>query len=170
MTLYTTKLLKTFDWHSIDEFLLSLAPSFKYKMNVGLMVLSFLWTPIDKAFGLDNAAFIALLVVFVTELISGITASRIRKEKFSSMKLSRFSVKAASYLVLIGVTYAFAQNYKHHNDAIAEWVFDWMHIFLVVQIVFENIISILENLAVISGKPKGAWVEKIKDKLSSFLG
>lgn len=169
MKVYTTKLLNTFDWHSIQEFMHSMAPSFKYKMNVGLMVISFLWAPVCSAFGLDGAAALALLLVFIIELVTGIVASGIRQDKFSSMKLSRFLVKVAAYLVVIYVTQSFAENFKHHNDLVAMWVFDWMHIFLLMQIVFENIISILENLAEISGKPKAAWIEKIREKFNSII-
>jgi phage-related holin len=164
------KLLKTFDFHSLAEFVMSLAPSFKYKLNVPLMVISSVWVCVDKVFGLDNSAFLALLIVFVTELLSGIIASRVRKETFSSLKLSRFSLKVACYLVLIGVTYAMYLSFKHHGDDTASVIFDWMHIFLVVQIVFENIISILENVAAISGKDKSAWINKLSEKLNSIFG
>jgi len=168
--MYLTRLFKTFDWHSIDEFLLSLAPSHKYKINIGLMIISSIWVSIDKGFGLDDSAFIALLIVFMAELVSGITASRVRREKFSSLKLSRFSVKVACYLVLIGVAYAMNLSFKHHGDDFAAVIFDWMHIFLVVQIVFENIISILENIATISGKDKATWINKLKEKVDSIFG
>jgi len=167
---YATKLLKTFDWHSIEEFLLSLAPSFKYKINIALMILSSVWVSLDKVFGLDNTAFIALLVVFITELVSGITASHIRNEPLSSMKLSRFSLKVACYLVLIGVSYCMHMSFDHHDKFIASVIFGWLHVFLIVQIVFENFVSILENLSVISGKDKTAWIIQIKDKLKSFVG
>lgn len=163
------RLLKTFDWHSAEQFFLSLAPSFKYKINISLMILSAIWVSVDKGFGLDDTAFLALLIVFIMELVSGITASRIRKERFSSVKLSRFSLKVACYLVLIGVTYAMYLSFQHHADFLASVIFDWMHIFLVVQIVFENIISILENVAVISGKDKSAWINKLKGKLDTLF-
>lgn len=127
------------------------------------MIVSCGWVDVDKIFGLDNAGFIALLVVFVTELITGISAAVIRKESISSIKLSRFGLKVACYLVLIGVSYSLAQSFAGHNKAVASWVFDWLNVFLVVQIVLENIVSILENLAVISGKDKTAWINKIQD-------
>lgn len=148
---------------------MSLVPSLKYKINIPLMALSSLWVAVDKGFGLDDTAFIALLLVFVAELASGITASHIRKETFSSLKLSRFSVKMACYLVLIGVSYSMNISFKHHDDFLASVIFDWMHIFLVVQIVFENMISILENVAVISGKDKSVWITRITNKLDSLL-
>jgi phage-related holin len=168
---YVTRLLKTFDFHSVEEFFLSLAPSFKseYNLKVMLMVFSSLYVVPDKFFGLDSAAFIALGVVFVFELISGVTASHVRKEPLSSMKLSRFSLKVACYLVLIGVSYCMQMSFEHRDSLVASVTFGWLHVFLVVQIVFENIISILENLAVISGKDKAAWIVQIKDKLKSFV-
>lgn len=133
-------------------------------------MISLLWGSISISFGLNNTAFAALLVVFVTELVSGITASVIRKEKISSLKLSRFAVKVTCYLVLIWVTYSFKESFEHSKDGCAAVLFDWMHIFLVVQIVFENIISILENVSVIGGKDKTALIQKITEKLNSIFG
>lgn len=133
------------------------------------MIIAFIWVAVDKGLGLDDTAFIGLLLAFVTELVSGIIASAVRKEPFSSLKLSRFSVKVACYLAMIGITYAFAENFKHRGNDIAFWVFDWLHIFLIVQIVFEHIISILENVAVISGKDKTHWIVKITEKLNSLF-
>lgn len=160
---YAIKLLKTYDWHTIDDFLLSLMPSIKYKINIALMIISCGWVDVDKIFGLDNTGFVALLVVFVTELVTGISASLIRKERISSMKLSRFGLKAACYLVLIGVSYSLSQSFQAHRRAVGAWVFDWLNIFLIIQISLENIISILENLAVISGKEKTTWINKIQE-------
>jgi hypothetical protein len=167
---HATKLLKTFDFQSIRELLLSLAPSFKYRINVYVMGLTVIWIPIDKWFGLDDLAFVGLLAVFFTEVTSGIAASRIRKEVFSSLKLSRFGLKATCYMVLIFTSYTMYMSFKHHADDTAAVVFDWLHIFLVVHIVFENIISVLENVAVISGKDKSAWIKKAKDKLDGIFG
>jgi phage-related holin len=162
MTVYFKSLLKTFDWATIDDFLLSLAPSYKYKINVLLMMMSSVWVCVDKWFGLDSTAFVALLLVFVAEMVSGIAASRVRKEPFSSMRLSRFSLKVACYMVLIFVSYSMFQNFEHHKNETEAVAFDWMHIFLIVQIVFENMISVLENVEVISGKKKGDWIRKLK--------
>lgn len=127
------------------------------------MILSCCWVDVDKIFGLDNGGFIALLVVFITELITGISAAIIRKESISSMKLSRFGLKVACYLVLIGVSYSLSESFTAHHKAVGAWVFDWLNIFLVIQISLENIISILENLAVISGKDKTVWISKIQE-------
>lgn len=122
-----------------------------------------------KILGISELAFAALLLVMVTELVSGVWASKIRKEPFSSMKLSRFTFKVFQYLMIIAVTHLFYESYKSQGKEMGATIFDWMHIFLTVQIVQENIVSILENGAVISGKSKVHWVSKLSDKINSFF-
>lgn len=163
------KLLATFDYHSLAEFAQSLAPSSKYKLTIASAIMSFFFPFVDRVFGLDAYAFGALLLVFVAELTSGLIAAHIRKETFSSMKLSRFTFKVFYYLVLIALPYVMSVSFKDHNKTTAAIMFDWLHLFLLAQIILENIVSILENLAVISGKDKTHWIRKIQDKISGFL-
>lgn len=169
MNNYFSRLLKTFDYHSHLSFFQSLVPSHKYNLTIVPAAISVLYAPIDKIFGLDAIAFLGLLVVLFTELVSGLIASRIRKEQFSSMKLSRFAFKVAVYLVLIFVPHSFAVSFKNHNDDVPAWIFDWLRIFLITQIVYENIVSILENLAVITGNDKTAWINKIQSFLANAI-
>lgn len=129
----------------------------------------FLLPAIDRIFGLDAVAFGMLLVAFIAELTSGIIASKILNVPFSSMKLSRFSFKIFYYLVLIATPYVLAISFNAHGKTAAATMFDWLHLFLVGQIVLENLVSILENLAVISGKPKTHWISAIKDKINILI-
>lgn len=163
------RLLKTWDFHDFTAFGLSLMPSHRYGASSVLMFFAFTWVSIDKIFGLDAAAFVALGFVFLVELMSGVVAAHVRGETISSVKLSRFTLKVACYLVLIAVTYLMAISFGNHKKIAAAWAFDWLHVFLVVQIVLENIVSILENLAVINGKDKSAWINKIQDKFKAII-
>lgn len=166
---HLNRLLNTFDYPTLTAFAQSLMPSTRYHNSATLMVLAAVWVSIDKVFGLDGGAFVALAFVFVAELLTGITAAHVRGETISSVKLSRFSLKVACYLVLIAVTYLMSISFKNHKNDVATWVFDWLHVFLVVQIVLENIVSVLENMAVINGKDKSAWINKIQEKFNSFF-
>lgn len=132
-------------------------------------MVSVLFPFIDRVFGLDAYAFFFLLIVFISELTSGIIAASIKKEQFSSMKLSRFSFKVFYYLVLIALPYVMSISMKAHDKSTAAVMFDWLHLFLLAQIVLENIVSILENLAVISGKDKTHWITKIQEKIISLI-
>lgn len=133
------------------------------------MVLSIPVSFINKIFGLDELAFGALITAMIIEVLSGLYASHLRKQSFSSHKFSRFTVKSACYLILIAVPYIFSNSYRERgNNTIAE-IFEWLHLFFVIQIVAEHIISILENAAIIQGKKKTYWIDKIKSKIGDAL-
>jgi hypothetical protein len=166
---YFNYLLSGFEFNSVGDFFHSLIPTVKYNLLFMLVVSIPLSTIIDRLFGLDALAIGALVVAMTVELISGIYASHIQKIEFSSKRLSRFSIKTACYLILISIPYLFASSYKHHGNETAAQVFDWLHVFLVTQIVLEHILSILENLAVIQGKPKTYWIDMIKTKIAGML-
>ena len=166
---YIIKLLGTFEYASVSDFIKSLFPALRYQhltlLTVTLSVLSMI---VDKVFGMSFLAFIMLVFIMAVELISGIWASKINKQPFSSTRLSRFSFKAACYLVLIAVPYVMSVSFKDHGNHLAAGAFDWLYIFLVIHIVFENVVSILENISVITGKDKTFWIKKIQEKLNFF--
>ena len=162
------KLLAGFEYTE-GEFVYSLIPTLKYNLILVMLSISFTLSWVDKIFGLDALAVFALLLVMFIELLSGTYASKIKKEAFSSRRLGRFTFKAACYMVLIAIPYLFYGSYTAHGNTLAAGFFEWLHVFLVVQIVIENIISILENIAVIQGKPKTHWIDKIRGKVDSSL-
>ncbi|QNK63953.1 phage holin family protein [Pedobacter sp. PAMC26386] len=166
---FLNKMLATFDYHSWFELGQSLVPTTKYRLTIASAVISVSFPFIDRVFGLDAYAFAVLILVFMAELTSGLVAAHIRKEAISSMKLSRFSFKVFYYLVLIALPYVMSQSFKAHDRTAAATMFDWLHLFLLSQIVLENVVSILENLAVISGKDKTHWITKIQDKLNNLI-
>lgn len=169
MSLFIKNLLKTFDYHSWTDLAQSLAPSSKYQLSAAAMIFSAVSVSVDKIFGLDGLAFFALIIVFFTELVSGLIASHVRGEKIESHKLSRFLFKIFYYMVLIAVPYIMSTSFSNRDRDLPAVIFDWLHVFLVVQIVLENMVSILENLAVISGKDKTHWVTKIQTKINGLL-
>lgn len=172
-------MLATYDYHRVSDFFESIAPSFRYGVTRPILfltvlypslsvILSAFFPTVNNALGIDGGAFIGLVLAFVVELVSGIIASHIRGEQFSSLKLSRFGLKVFIYLVLIAVPYHWYLNFDARHKVIMAVVFDWLHSFLIAQIVFENIISILENMAVICGNDKTAWINKIKNRLTTL--
>jgi hypothetical protein len=163
-------LLRSFgyeDWGSFKE---SLIPTLKYPgSGMITVVISISSVPIIRIFGLDWLAFGALLLVFLVELISGIWASQTKGEKIESKKLSRFTFKCAYYLLIIAITYLMAVSFKDRGKELAVVIFDFMHLFFLVQIVLENIVSISENLSVITGKPKAHWITTMVEKVNGFF-
>lgn len=164
------KILSTFEYGSFGDFVKSLFPSLKYEhitlLTIGMSTISMF---IDSVFGLDAFAFCGFLLILVVELVSGLWASRIKKVPFDSTKLSRFGFKCACYLVLIAVPYMMSHSYADHHQTLASDAFEWLHVFLVMQIIFENTVSILENIGMIIGKDKTFWIEKIQEKLKNVF-
>lgn len=168
---FFNNLLKSFHYDNMNDFLTSLMPTSKYNITILVSSFSALMVSIDKmvsvVFGLTGMAFISLVLILITELLSGLMASSVRKEAFESAKLRRFSFRLFYYLVLLSVPYLLSENYRIRGNFVAHLAFDWLHVFLVIQIGFENIISVLENIAVIEGKDKSHIIRKIKNRLKT---
>lgn len=164
------KIIRSFEFDGWSGLGSSLMPSVKYGSMTSLtIVASSVSVVVNLLFGLEAFAFVALLVSMVAELTSGVLASFYLKAMFDSNRFSRFLFKAFYYLVLIYITNSMAQGYKAQGNDSAFTTFHWMHLFITVQIVLENIISILENISSISGKDKGHWIVSVKDKVNELF-
>lgn len=163
------EVLSWYQYNSITDWVTSLLPSIKYEITTISVVLSTFTGLIASLIGMEWMAFLAFLIVMFLELISGIWASMVKGEPFQKDKLFRFIFKAFCYIAIMSATFLFADNYRTQEKDFVAGIFDWLHIFLVVQIVLENIYSIIENIGVIQGKPKGELIEAIKSKMKTFF-
>ncbi|SMG35498.1 phage holin family protein [Sphingobacterium psychroaquaticum] len=163
------RLLKTFEFEGWSGLTSSLFPSLKYSLTPLAISTSAISVITYKIFGLDVLATIAFVVVMVAEVFSGILASKVQKIDSSSLKMSRFSLKMACYLIMLFVSNAFAESFDGKGSSVGYWFFDWLHLFLAIHIATENIISIGENLGVISGKGKTYWIAQIQDKVNDLF-
>jgi len=164
-----TKILKGFEFQGIGDFLCSLAPSLKYTDMTFLTVMaSSLGLCIDVYFGMTGIAMFAFVLVMVGELVTGVWASVVKSRPFESHRLSRFSLKMACYLLILFVSYQMSISYQEHDVGLARDIFQWLHVYLVVHFVVENIISILENMGTITGKGKQFWIRRIQEKVNEL--
>ncbi len=145
----------------------SLAPSLKYQnLTLITLIASNISVPIIKIFGLNNLAFLGLLITFALELITGRWAAKVRKEEIVSSKGIRFSFKVAFYLAIIFMSFQLAQSYKELGNSLGEVVFDYAHLFFVAEITYENWISIKENIGDLKNSQ---WLDRFREKLKEKL-
>jgi len=163
------RILESFQFKSWVDLGESLAPSFKYHITFATAVISGGSSVISILFGIDGLAFAALLLAFLFELVTGVKASQIQGQVFESSKLSRFSFKIFYYLIIISLSWLMSVSFEYRGRDLAAMFLTWLHIFLVIQIVIENIVSVSENIAVIHGKPKSTWILKIQEKFNQLL-
>lgn len=109
------------------------------------------------------------MALALLEVTTGIYASVVvKKQKLQSGKMSRFLIKLAIMLICLFVLGAFAREYK--NTSILGDLFQWMRDGVFTFTVIEYLVSVLENLSAISGKPNNRLLGAIKNKMDSFLG
>ncbi|WP_282635709.1 phage holin family protein [Sphingobacterium thalpophilum] len=166
---YVGKLLKTFEFEGWSDLVSSLFPSVKYSLTMAAISFSAFSVATYKIIGLDILATIAFVLIMACEVFTGFWASKKLKVNTSSLKMSRFSLKMACYLMVLFVSNSFAESFEAKGSNVGYWFFDWLHVYLAIHIATENIISIIENWAIIEGKEKTYWIVKIQDKLNNLF-
>lgn len=115
--------------------------------------------------GFDHTTFMAFFVMVIFELGSGVSASIVEGKKIVSRKISRFGFKLLTWLVLIYITHVFAEAYATKGAVIA-WFTSAFHETVIGYIMWEYIISILENMERITGReiPLKKYLNDLLDK------
>lgn len=162
---YFTKFLHSYDYASIKEFALSLCPSFKYNLQMPTSAISLILALSSKYLGIGPIIVVAMLVAVLAETFSGILASKTLGQKFESFRFSRCVIKVAIWMILVFIVNAFTLECERGDawtDLLGAMFFDVVRLFILIYFVIEYVISILENLAVIDGKPKTAFTEALQ--------
>lgn len=167
------RFLTTYGWASNKEFMLSLFPSAKYGAFGGSISFAAVSAFFVEYLGISPALVPALVVILATELWTGIRAStKMKKEPFESGKFSRFVIKLCVWMVLFYTAHSFMNEYKGQETLVrimAFTFFEVLKVFLMSLFLIENVTSILENLAVLDGKPKAAYIDKTKELFNAFF-
>lgn len=156
----------TYAYADVKEFLLSLCPSFKYGLQSLSLAISFITALVNQLVGIGPALAVAMLIAVIVETWSGIKASRIRLEAFESFKFSRCVIKVAVWYSLLYFTHSFALDCAIREGWIyllGETFFNFVRILILSFFCVEYVTSILENLAVIDGKPKDTLIKVIRE-------
>jgi hypothetical protein len=127
---------------------------------------------VETVFGLQGLTVLAFVVLVVLELLTGLIASRMRGEPIVSKKFGRFGLKMLVWLTLMFIINTLKREY--HDDGsfneLASGLFTWLHGTLFIYVNLEYLISVLENLGVISGRNNDSIIKVIKDKFKSYSG
>lgn len=162
------KILQSFEWNSALDMAHSLVPSQKYGAIPLTITLSAALAFTEHLLGMNIFSVLFFALALAVELYTGLKASRVKGEKLSSTRMSRFGVKLASYLIIIGMFWGFRKDAARESQHLLASLFTYLWAFSLLYVAAELSISILENLAVIDGKPKDAYIQKIKDKFKLF--
>lgn len=168
--------LQTYGFDGIKGFLLSLFPSFKYGIAGQTISISAVFGVVASWLGMSPFLIPVMLMAVLVETWTGFKASKKQGGHFESVKFSRCVIKVFIWVFLFFVFHSFAMDMHSHEDnwiyLVGAFVLDAIHVTAMVYFVMEYTVSILENLAVLDGKPKetlvvaiGAMFDSMVDKL-----
>lgn len=169
---FLSRLLASYDYASFKDFLYSVFPSWKYHMQVFSLSLSAIAAFFDYLFGFGIGLGFAMLIAVVLEIKTGIQASAKQKHNFESFKFSRCIIKLSLWLLIFYIIHAFEKEYRereHVMDIVTHLFFKSLFIGAMTLFCIEHITSILENYAVLDGKPKTQYINFIKDSWKNLL-
>ena len=114
------------------------------------LLISFILSTIPFLFGFNYLFLYAFFFLCIIEWWTGIKASFFRGEKHQSRKFGRMLVKIATYVVLIHLLNVFKNNMDFPEVSGFEFdPFLWMYWAVLVAIIWQLLVSILENLDVL---------------------
>lgn len=161
------KFLLSYGFDSVGALVQSIFPSTKYAGVGQSAALSSVLGCVCSVLGVWPVLAVAMVLIMLVELVSGIYASHKRRERFESCKFSRFLLKLFIWFVLFmscQVFAFFASRYDARSLAwiVGAWFFDVLTVILMIAFVVENATSILENLASIDGREKSYYIDAVK--------
>ncbi|MGL4852893.1 MAG: phage holin family protein [Phocaeicola sp.] len=172
------RFFNTYGFDGFKGFTLSLFPSFKYGHQGVTISLSAILAIISKFIGVSPIIVFVMFVAVLVETFTGTRASQKVGIPFESFRFSRCVIKVFIWVFLFFMFHNFSQDMATKSG----WVFilgsvffDILHLATMIYFCIEYTTSILENFAVLDGKPKDTFINYISilftaliDKLKSF--
>ena len=167
MIRFLTKFVGTYGYDSLKEFFLSVAPSFKYNLQLPAISFSAVTAIVSESIGITPLLAMAMLVAIVSEMWTGIRASKAQGIGFESFRFSRCIIKLCIWLAIIYIIHSFYLESKVMAEddfvmLLATVFFSIAKVFVMTWFCVEHVTSILENLAIIDGKPKDALIKQVE--------
>lgn len=122
---------------------------------------------VETWFGLKVATLGAFIFLLTIELISGIWASLIKGKKISSHRFSRFGMKLFLWLAFFLILNTLKR--QQPDTSIAHFLYSWLFSMTMVYVCLEYLVSVIENIGVISGKSKLPLINKIIKKIKNLI-
>jgi hypothetical protein len=123
------------------------------KIVSGAAIFGFIASTIKELFGVSYVFFVAYAVLIIFEWITGVRASIHRGEKHESRKLGRMILKVATYSLPIYVLNTFQKEVKFPEVLGYEIdPFVWLYWTVLLVIIWQLLVSLLENLDALNFK------------------
>lgn len=147
----------------------SIMPSLKIGGTFLVVSFSSIISAVELVVGLNGMTIFAFATLLTLELVTGIQASKKRGEPIQSKRMGRFTFKLIVFLSLMFILHSFAKQFDEKNE-MAQLAFQWVQTMGFAWFALENLISVYENYAVITGKDTSNIISALRRKLDKILG
>lgn len=152
-------------WSAVVD---SMFPSYAKNTTVLLVSIAGVYPMLEMFFGLKGLTIIAFAAMLSIELISGIMASKLSGKVLDSKRVPRFIFKLFLWLCCFFIVESFQKQYDGDNTLVAAG-YEWLHAAIMIYVSQEYLISILENIAVISNRSNLGLIRAIRRQVKKFL-
>jgi len=164
---YIAHFFDTFGFKDSSDLLASL---FTYKFIPITITFSAVSAFIIKYTGLEWVTIAAFASLLIMELGTGLIAARTKGTTIESKKLSRFFLKVAVWMNVFFVVKTLEWHYISKDSDTIALVYSFLHSLILVYVSFEYLISVIENITVISGKSTNPLIKVMTNMLKNLLG
>jgi hypothetical protein len=140
-----------------------------FKFLIITIPLSLISVALENYLGIHFGTLIGFSVLLLLELVTGLVASRIKKVKIVSSKFGRFGLKFGVWITILFIMQTMKIEYRDESEILFT-LYDWLHKFILTYVTFEYLISVLENLSVITGKNMNPVILILKKVFNRFVG
>lgn len=128
---------------------------------------AFISSFIENYFGLQAVTLIAFVTLIALELITGISSSRVRKIPLQSKRFSRFGFKLVIWFLIFFILQTMKLQYK--DNAVIGGIYSWLHSSIFIYVTLEYLISVVENVSVITGDNNNVILHMIKGTVGKYM-
>jgi PAS domain S-box-containing protein len=122
---------------------------------------------IENYFGLQAVTLVAFVVLIILELVTGISASRKRNIPIQSKKFSRFGFKLGIWFTIFFILQTMKLQYK--DNSLLGGIYGWLHSSIFIYVTLEYLISVVENVSVITGDKNNVILSMLKGSLGKYM-
>lgn len=129
--------------------------------------IAFLSSFIQSYFGLHAITLMSFILLITLELFTGIRASRSRGIPLQSKKFSRFGFKLGIWVTLFFILNSMYLQYQ--NNSVLGSIYSWLHGSIFIYVTLEYMLSVLENISVITGDSNNYLLRVLKGAIGKYL-
>lgn len=161
---FISSVLYDFGFNGVPDFVRSVCHVNLLAVSVSISLIS---AQVELIFGLKSVTILAFTCLLSIELITGVASAVKKGDKISSRKFGRFIFKLSIWLMCFFITNSFAKEFE--VGTVANMLFSWLHSSLMIYLSVEYLLSVIENMGKLSGKPTTPIVQKIRKTMEKYL-